>query len=258
MSSYQDLSLGGIYSGNGLFACSHVCYYDSSTDKTPARKDSLFGRLVGIGMKEDGNLQDFFEDKAIGIHEHLEAIRQVCCGLSQVHSSGRIFGNLTLTTIVFNKAPQLRVGLKGLGCVFDENEKHNLPARFSEGLYGCITATAPEMLGEFPFTGDYKRAEMWAFGHMLFECIFEKPLSWDADLREFSTTNDVSKKQELQGRILEKMKTMIDIERRQLQQSPFTPSTLLKLWICDLLSFDPELRPTIDQALTKINELLRY
>lgn len=231
----------------GIWPIWHFCSYI----KNLGRKISSVAPFA-----DGGTLHNFFENKKLGIGEHLEAIRQFCQGVSTVHSTGHIHGDLKSTNILFTLLPKLIVGLNDFGCCFATHETKNFPALFSEGFYGSIVPTAPEMLGVFPFKGDYKAAEMWAIGYMLFSYIFRKQPSWHADLITLSETTDTRQKQELHGRILKKMKTSIESEREQLLQYRSTPSSLLNLWICNLLCFDPRSRLTIDQALTQLNDII--
>lgn len=238
----------------GVWPIWHSCQYKK--EQAYKERRSIITKTSFLSPLADGTLREFF--RFADLSKRVEAIIQLCSCLYCLHRSNLLHGDIKDKNVLHKQYTEsLVVGFIDFGFLSGADEpQKNLPGMFNKGFYGSVVPTAPEFLLEYAFTGDMAKVEMWAFGHMLRHAISNTSLPWDADVQKLSNGEiDATKK----PAILACMKDTIENERALLLEGrtkeDLDPYFRLRLFICDLMRYDPALRFNSHQALIEIKQI---
>lgn len=113
----------------------------------------------------------------------LQTILDLAQGVTTIHEQEHIHGDLSEKNVIdFQGARLIDFG-------FCFNPKKTAPPfPLTEGFYGNVGYTPPEMLSGARKI-DFFAAEMWAFGCLCFEIIYDKPVPWKEHVEQLYKSN---------------------------------------------------------------------
>lgn len=238
----------------GVWPIWHSCQYKK--EKAIKGKSCVITKTSFVSPLAEGTLRGLF--KTADLSKQVEAIVQLCTFLDFLHQNNLLHGDIKDKNVLHGHYfTRFIVGFIDFGftCNADVEQK-NLPGMFNKGFYGSIVPTAPEFLLQEDFTGDITKVEMWAFGHMLRRALTGKSLPWDSDLQKLA---DGKLSADKKADILASMKTTVETERTFLlegrNKSDLSRYFRLRVFICDLMRYDPALRFSSREALLEIKQI---
>ena len=165
-------------------------------------------------------------------------------GLKTIHARGYVHADIkganALISTTSNSCGWIDFGMAGK--VNDDYVKR----RFALGIYGTIKYTPPEQLGVVGFCGDFAKADLWAFGLMLYRTHFKADPKWFGIIPEKIEGITYSTKEAYKKAI----QAVIESPLARLLQKPFlTKQESFEVLIYKLLAVDPILRPSAEAAL---------
>lgn len=238
----------------GVWPIWHSCQYKK--EKVDNGQRSVITKTSFVSPLAEGTLRGLF--KTADLSKQVEAIVQLCTFLDFLHQNNLLHGDIKDKNVLHGHYfTRFIVGFIDFGFTCNADiEQQNLPGMFNKGFYGSIIPTAPEFLLEEAFTGDITKVEMWAFGHMLRRALTGKSLPWDSDLQKLA---DGKLSADKKADILASMKTTVETERAFLLEGrskrDLSLYFRLRLFICDLMRYDPALRFNSQQALIEIKQI---
>jgi hypothetical protein len=190
-------------------------------------------------------LEDLINNKTLSRQAKLRLAEDLIVGLSYMHSKGIVHGDVKSNNVLTytDEIGDQRVRWIDFG--YSSNITEDLSwGTWTRGLYGSPYATAPEVLDTKPFTGDRLKAEMWSLGHLLYHLFFQGHLlPWSNQATSF--INGEISSSELKEYIYDCLDRFA---------TAFPEDNFVK-FIYQLLHKDPDKRPTISGAVTKIQQL---
>jgi serine/threonine protein kinase len=113
----------------------------------------------------DGNLRDFYLNKESSYNSKIRKLRQIACGLLDIHNAGKVHKDFHSGNILFRTYPLI----SDLGMCQPANNENQLDKK--GGVYGVLPYMAPEVLRGYQYT---KASDVYSFGIIINEYISEE------------------------------------------------------------------------------------
>ncbi len=214
---------------------------------------------IGICSKEGMTLDTFIKTTNPNYEMLLEIAKQVLTGLAKIHSLGYSYADLKQNNILCSVNP-LKAGINDFGQIYPQKTvKETLPLCYDMGFYGCISYTAPELMGNTCFRGDVAKLDLFAFGCIFYECVYKKLLPWKCQLDPYAhaVLNHPGADRSYNKPVTEAdkaaIKSLIEAHHMQPNRAPLDSAERhLNELITKCLSLEPESRPSSSTLLSTL------
>lgn len=239
----------------GIWKVLNYIEYDKLlTDGIRVKKISL------ITEEAEGNLGNIFQQQIeLENWQLFEIMEQICHGVHYMHSKARILhGDIKPKNILFKRVNgRIVAGLIDFELAWKMGQA--IPFTYSRyASYGTAEYTAPEVLGNKYFHGDFEKCDVFALGLIFYEWLFNEQAEWQELLsRNFKVVSSMDDRLEVE----EIIKTNVEAPlANSNKKNHLNGKELLQRLTYNMLRLNPEHRFNMTDVkieLAKIRQQLQ-